>query len=129
MTMNGTTEDTKTTDTKTPTRGESAVRHLWKRAIEEDRKADADLIAKVAILLLPGIKLTAGLPFETKKATVNTAEINGSEVDLSEMSDDDARAYAEYAAEMDGSARLARHIAQMEADDAEMAEIGRRNAG
>lgn len=63
MTMNGTdTKDTKTTTPPTPTRGESAVRHLWKRATEEGREEDAKLIATVANLLAPSIKLSDGLP-------------------------------------------------------------------
>lgn len=137
MTMHGT--DTKdTTDPKappTPSRGESAVRHLYKRATEEGREADAKLISTVANLLKPDIKLTAGLPFDPKPAPkkpekVDSAEIDGSEVDLSGMADDDAEAYAEYAAEMDGSAARERHIRRMEEEDAETREIfGRRDGG
>lgn len=133
MAMNGTTTEPKDTkDTKTPSRGESAVRHLYKRALEEDRQADAKLISSVANLLKPDIKLTDGLPFDPKpapKKKVDSAQIDGSEVDLSEMADDDARAYAEYAAEMDGSAARARHVARMEEEDRETREIGRRNGG
>jgi plasmid stabilization system protein ParE len=132
MTMHGTdTKDTKT-DTKTPptpSRGESAVRHLYKRAVEEDRAADAKLIASVANLLKPDIKLSDGLPFEPapkkEKATVNTAEIDGSEVDISEMEDRDAADYLAYTKEMDGSAARERHVRRLEQEDAEMAEIGR----
>jgi hypothetical protein len=134
MTMHGTTtetkDDTKTTkDTKTPSRGESAVRHLYKRALEEDRKEDADLIATIAKLLMPAIKLTAGLPFEPKKSKVDSAEVDGQAVDISEMADDDAEAYAEYAAELDGSAARERHVRRLEAEDREMAEIGRMHDG
>jgi hypothetical protein len=129
-----TTKDEKTAATKTPTRGESAVRHLWKRATEAGKEEEAALIAKVANLLMPEIKLSAGLPFEKpadspKKATVNTAQIDGAEVDISQMADQDAADYAAYAAEMDGSAALERHIQRLEDEDAEMREIGRRNAG
>jgi hypothetical protein len=139
--MTVTKDDTKT-DTKdekttaTPSRGEAAVRHLYKRAVEEDRKEDAKLIASVANLLDPSIKLTDGLPFTKAKADetepkkkVDSAEVDGQAVDLTQMEDADAEAYAEYVAELDGSARLARHIAQMERDDEEMREIGRRNDG
>jgi hypothetical protein len=130
--MNGT-EDTKTKTPPTPSRGESATRHLYKRAVEEGREEDAKLISTVANLLMPSIKLTAGLPFDpekSKKPKVDSAQVDGSEVDLTEMSDDDARAYAEYAAEMDGSAARERHIRRLEQEDAEMAEIhGRRDAG
>lgn len=130
MTMHGTEPKTKDTP-PTPSRGESAVRHLWKRAIEEDRKKDADLIASVAHLLKPDIKLSAGLPFNKpeKKATVNTAQIDGTEVDLSGMEDDDAEDYLAYSREMDGSAARERHIARLEEEDAEMREIGALNDG
>lgn len=128
MTMNGTTDTKTKTDTKTPSRGESAVRHLYKRAVGEERTEDAKLIATVANHLLPSIKLTDGLAFkkpadDPKKATVNSAEIDGTEVDLSEMEDSDAEAYAAYAAEMDGSAARERHIRRLEEEDAEMREI------
>jgi hypothetical protein len=131
MTMNGTTEDTKTKDTPpTPTRGESAVRHLWKRATEAGKEEEAALIAKIANLLKPDIKLTDGLPFvKPEKKKVDSASVDGSEVDLTEMSDDDAEAYLQYTREMDGSARRERHVEQMERDDEEMREIGRRDAG
>jgi hypothetical protein len=120
-------KDEKTTATKTPTRGESAVRHLWKRATEAGKEEEAALIAKIANLLQPDIKLSAGLPFEAKKK-VDSAEVDGRAVDLTQMEDADAEAYAEYVAELDGSARLARHIAQMERDDEEMTAIfGRRD--
>jgi hypothetical protein len=120
------TTDTKTSTPPTQTKGESAVRHLWKQAIDDGDEAKAKTIAVVANLLAPSIKLAAGSP-ATKtdpKATVNSAEIDGSEVDLRGMEPDDAEAYAEYVAELDGSARLARHIAQMEADDAEDRRLG-----
>lgn len=88
MTMNGSTTEPKTTKT-TPTRGESAVRHLYKRALEEDRQEDAKLIASVANLLKPDIKLSDGLPFDPKtdpkKSKVDSAEVNGQAVDLTEM--------------------------------------------
>lgn len=129
MTMNGTTEtkDTKP-PTTTPTRGESAVRHLWKRATEEGRKEDAALIATVANHLLPSIKLTAGLPFsKPEKAKVDSAQIDGSEVDISGMEDRDAADYLQYSREMDGSAARERHIARLEEEDRETREIGRRN--
>lgn len=132
MTMHSTdTKDTKDTKTPpTPTRGESAVRHLWKRATEEGRDADAKLIASVANLLDPSIKLSAGLPFDPKKSKVDSAEVNGTVVDLTEMEDQDARDYAAYAKEMDGSAARERHIARLEAEDAETREIfGRRDGG
>ncbi len=130
MTMNGTTEDTKDKKPPTPSRGESAVRHLYKRAVEEDRAADAKLIASVANLLDPSIKLSAGLPFDPKKSKVDSAEVNGTVVDLTEMEDQDARDYAAYAKEMDGSAARERHIARLEAEDAETREIfGRRDGG
>ncbi len=116
-----TTTDTKPTTT-TPTKGEAAVKHLWRRAIEEGDEARAKLIATVANLLSPEIKLAAGAEVPAK--TADSAEINGSVVDLTELEDADARAYAEYAAELDGSARLNRHIARMEADDAEDRRLG-----
>jgi hypothetical protein len=126
--MQGT--EPKTTDTKktppTPTRGESAVRHLWKRAQEEDRTEDAKLIATVANHLMPSIKLSDGLPFDAKKAKAkvdSTATVDGQPVDLTEMADSDAEAYAAYAKEMDGSAALERHIARLEEEDAETREI------
>jgi hypothetical protein len=125
-----TTKDEKTPPT--PSRGESAVRHLWKRATEAGKEEEATLIAKIANLLQPDIKLAAGLPFEPapkkEKATVNTAEIDGAEVDISEMQDADAEAYLQYTREMDGSAARERHIRRLEAEDAEMAAIfGRRD--
>lgn len=140
MTMHPETPTTKdeTKTPPTPTRGESAVRHLWKRATEEDRTEDAKLIATVANLLQPSIKLSAGLPFkkpdgetETEPKKVDSAQVDGAEVDLSEMEDRDARDYAAYAAEMDGSAARERHIRRMEDEDAEMAEIhgGRHDGG
>lgn len=133
MTMNG--AEPKTTEKPTPptpSRGESAVRHLWKRATEEGDEKSAKLIAQIANLLKPDIKLTAGLPFEPapKKEKVDSAEVDGAVVDLSEMADDDAEAYEAYAKEMDGSAARERHIRRLAAEDAEMAEIfGRRNDG
>jgi len=132
-TMNGTKDDTKTTDTKTPTRGESATRHLYKRALEEDRKEDADLIATIAKLLMPAIKLTAGPPVaepktDSKKATVS-ASVDGTEVDLTDMEDEDAADYAAYTRELDGTARLRRHVEQMERDDEEMREIRMHDGG
>ncbi len=120
MTM---TKDTKP-PTTTPTKGEAAVRHLYKRALEEERTEDAKLIATVANALLPSIKLSAGA-----EVPADSAEINGSVVDLTEMADQDARDYAAYAAELDGTAAIARHVEQMERDDEEMREIGRRDAG
>ncbi len=136
MTMHSTdTKDEKTTATKTPTRGESAVRHLWKRATEAGKEEEAALIAKIANLLKPDIKLADGLPFEPKKAdepkkaTVNTAEIDGAEVDISEMADRDAADYLAYSREMDGSAARERHIRRLEEEDAEMAEINGRRDG
>jgi hypothetical protein len=135
MTMNG--AEPKTTEkptTPTPSRGESAVRHLYKRAVEEDRKEDAKLISTVANLLDPSIKLTSGLPVpeaktKPEKATVNTAQIDGAEVDISAMADDDAADYLQYTREMDGSARRERHVEQLEREDAEMLEIRRQNGG
>ncbi len=125
MTVTTDTKDTKP-PTTTPTRGESAVRHLWKRATEEGREEEAKLIATVANLLQPSIRLADGLPFTAKKAKVDsTATVDGSEVDLSEMEDADAEAYAAYAAEMDGSAARARHIRRLEEEDAELREIRR----
>jgi hypothetical protein len=122
MTMHSTdTKDTKT-PTTTPSRGEAAVRHLYKRALEEDRPADAKLIATVANALLPSIKLTAGLPFEAKKK-VDSAEVDGQPVDLSQMEDQDAADYAAYAKEMDGSAALERHIRRMEEEDEETRKL------
>lgn len=130
MTMNGKT-DAKTTTT--PTRGESAVRHLWKRATEEGREADAKLIATVANHLMPSIKLADGLPFEPKtdsKKKVDSAQIDGTEVDLSEMAADDAEAYEAYAKEMDGSAARERHLRRLEEEDRETREIfGRHDGG
>jgi MinD-like ATPase involved in chromosome partitioning or flagellar assembly len=127
MTMHST-DDTKSKDTPpTPSRGESATRHLWKRAKEEGREADAKLIATVANLLKPDIKLADGLPVK-KPEKVDSAEVNGQPVDLSEMADSDAEAYRQYAAEMDGSAARERHVARMEEEDAEMTAIfGRRD--
>jgi hypothetical protein len=131
MAMHGTdTKDTKT-PTTTPSRGEAAVRHLYKRALEEDRKEDADLIATVSNLLKPDIKLTDGLPFtKPEKKKVDSASIDGSEVDISAMADDDAADYLAYSREMDGSAARERHIKRLEDEDAEMAEIhGRMHDG
>jgi hypothetical protein len=122
MTMHSTTDKTDTKTPPTPSRGESAVRHLYKRAVEEDRKEDAKLIASVANLLKPDIKLADGLPFEkpaeTKKK-VDSAQIDGAEVDLTTLEDRDAEDYLAYTREMDGTARRERHVEQMERDDAE----------
>ncbi len=131
MTMHSTdTKPTKTPPPPTQTKGESAVRHLWKQAIDDGDEEKAKTIAVIANLLAPNIKLAAGSPApKTDPKTADSAEINGSVVDLTEMADQDARDYAAYAAELDGTAAIARHIAQMEADDEEMREIGRRDAG
>lgn len=130
MTINTTTtDDTKTSET--PTRGESAVRHLWKRATEEGREEDAALIATVANHLMPSIKLTSGLPFsKPEKAKVDSAQIDGSEVSLADMEDRDAEDYLQYSRELDGSAARARHVARMEEEDRETREIfGARDGG
>lgn len=136
MTMNGSTTETKDDTQKTPptpSRGESAVRHLWKRATEAGKEEEAALIAKIANLLKPDIKLAAGLPFKTPdgetKKKVDSAEVDGRSVDLTAMEDRDARDYAAYAAEMDGSAARERHVARLEEEDREMAEIHGRNDG
>lgn len=136
MTMNGTTDDTKTKTTTlpTPSRGESAVRHLYKRALEAGDEATAKTIATVSNLLKPDIKLTDGLPFDPKPKTdpkkkVDSAQIDGSEVDLTEMSDADAADYLQYTREMDGSAARERHIQRLEEEDAEMREIRRPDGG
>jgi hypothetical protein len=115
-----------TTDTKTsttPTKGEAAVKHLWRRAVEEGDEAKATIIATVANLLQPEIKLAAGAEVPAKKK-VDSAEINGQAVDLTEMEPADAEAYAAYASEMDGTAALARHVADLEERDEEDRRIG-----
>lgn len=128
----------KTTLEKTPTtpptqtKGESAVRHLWKKAIDDGDEAKVKTIAVVANLLQPNIQLAAGSPAtktDPKKSKVDSAEVNGSVVDLSGMADQDAEDYAAYAAEMDGSAARERHIQRLEAEDAEMREIRRNDGG
>lgn len=131
--MNGTTDTKDTKTPPTPSRGESAVRHLYKRATEEGREEDAKLISTIANLLQPSIKLTAGLPFDPKpdpkKSKVDSAQVDGGVVDLTEMADSDAEAYAEYAAELDGTAARERHIRRLEQEDAEMREIRMHDGG
>ncbi len=99
------------------------MKHLWRRAIEEGDEAKATVIATVANLLSPEIKLAAGaeVPAKTADATVT---VHGQAVDLAEMEDQDARDYAAYAKEMDGTAARERHIADLEERDEEDRRIG-----
>lgn len=119
----GKTEKTPPTQTK----GEAAVRHLWTRAVDDGDEEKAKTIAVIANLLAPNIKLAAGTPApktDPNPEKVDSAEIEGQSVDLSGMSTSDAEAYAAYASEMDGSAALARHIADLEERDEEDRRIG-----
>lgn len=112
-----------TVTTPTNTKGVSAVRHLWKQAIEDGNEEKAKTIAVIANLLAPSIKLAAP---DTKPdpEKVDSAEIEGQSIDLTGMSTSDAEAYAAYAAEMAGTAALARHIADLEERDEEDRRIG-----
>jgi CRISPR/Cas system-associated exonuclease Cas4 (RecB family) len=83
-----------------------------------DEKA-AKIVAEVSNLFH---NITFAEAKADEPATVS-ASVDGSEVDISGMSTSDAAAYAEYVAELDGSARLARHIADLEEEDAEMTAI------
>ncbi len=113
---------TTTDKSTTTTKGEAAVKHLWRRAIDEGDEARAKVIATVANLLAPSIKLAAGSEVPAK--TADSAEIEGQSIDLTGMSTSDAEAYAAYAAEMDGTAALARHVATLEERDEEDRRIG-----
>lgn len=110
-----TTTDTKPTTT-TPSRGEAAVRHLWTRAVDDGDEAKAKLIATIANLLQPKIKLAAGaeVPAKTADATVT---VDGAEVDLTGLEDRDAADYAAYTDQIDGTAaRRAQAEAHREED-------------
>jgi len=122
MTPTDTKTETKTSTT--PAKGEAAVRHLWKQAIDDGDEASAKVIATVANLLAPSIKLAAGAEVPAKTADA-TAQIDGAEVDISDMADADAEDYLQYTREMDGSAARERHVARLEREDEEMREIGR----
>lgn len=106
-----------TTDKSTTTnKGEAAVKHLWRRAIEEGDEAKAKVIATVANLLAPSIKLAAGaeVPAKTADATVT---VDGREVDLTGLEDRDAEDYRAYTDQIDGTAaRRAQAEAHREED-------------
>jgi hypothetical protein len=108
--------------------GIKAAKELHAKYVAAGDEKAAKLVAQVANLFhnvtFPEAK--AEVP---EKAKVDSAEVDGQPVDISGMEDQDAADYAAYTRELGGTARLARHIARMEADDEEMREIGRRNDG
>jgi len=101
--------------------GITAAKALHAKYVAAGDEKSAKLVAQVSNLF-HNISFTAAK--EDEPATVNSAEIDGSEVDLRGMEPDDAEAYAAYASEMDGSAALARHIADLEARDEEDRRLG-----
>ena len=92
------------------------MRHLWTRAVDDGDEAKAKLIATIANLLQPKIKLAAGaeVPAETADATVT---VDGTEVDVTGLEDRDAEDYRAYTDQIDGTAaRRAQAEAHREED-------------
>ncbi len=61
---------------------------------------------------------------KTDPEKVDSAEIEGKAIDLTGMTTAEVQEYQAYVAELDGSARLQRHIADMEERDEEDRRIG-----
>jgi hypothetical protein len=84
--------------------------------------------AKAAKLVAAVSNLFANVTFPEAKAdepaTVNSAEIEGKAIDLSGMTTTEAEEYQAYVAELDGTARRERHIADLVERDEEDRRIG-----
>lgn len=100
---------------------EKAALALHKKYTDAGDMKSAKIVATVANLFV-NLKLPAK---EDKTAPVDsTVTVDGAELDLSGMTTTEAEEYQAYVAELDGSAALARHIADLEERDAEDRRIG-----
>jgi hypothetical protein len=100
--------------------GITAAKALHAKYVAAGDDKAAKLVAQVSNLF-HNISFTAAK--EDEPATVNSAEIEGQSIDLTGMTTTEAEEYKAYVSELDGSARLARHIADLEQEDAEMTAI------
>lgn len=100
--------------------GIKAAKDLHAKYVAAGDAKSAKVVAEVSNLF-HNITFPEGKADEP--ASVN-ATVDGSVVDLSGMTTTEAEEYQAYVAELDGSARLQRHIARMEADDAEDRRLG-----
>ncbi len=111
----------KTTGPEAP--GIKAAQTLHAKYVEAGDAKSAKVVAETANLF-HNVTFPEAKADDPKPEKVDSAEINGQAVDLSGMTTTEAEEYQAYVAELDGSARLQRHIARMEADDEEDRRLG-----
>jgi hypothetical protein len=113
----------KTTGPEAAAPGITAAKALHAKYVAAGDDKAAKLVAQVSNLFhnitFPEAKAEA-----PEKAKVDSSvTVDGAELDLTGMTTTEAEEYKAYVAELDGTARLARHIADLEQEDAEMTAI------